>query len=213
MTHLVDIPSTNNLVDVPPTTRLVDIPPTTQTNTAGRRPPAGTPSLNWAYWALPVVALTGLSWYLSSGDRTDHAAVQAPQKLAQTEIPAPPSPKPGEVKPGEVKYLSAIPSDSQSIATYLNRDVYSRAGERRGRISDLLVAPDGRIRAAVLRIGSFLGIGEKEVALPFAAWETARTEDGWHFVVDAGKQTLQDAPAFERTGEALRSIAPGVTGR
>ncbi|MFH6784138.1 MULTISPECIES: PRC-barrel domain-containing protein [Methylobacterium] len=48
---------------------------------------------------------------------------------------------------------------------------------RVGEIEDVLLTEDGRVRAVVIGVGGFLGIGQKSVAVPFdtLAWNTGRT--------------------------------------
>jgi len=47
---------------------------------------------------------------------------------------------------------------------------------RVGEIEDVLLTEDGRVRAVVIGVGGFLGIGQKSVAVPFdtLAWNTGR---------------------------------------
>jgi len=66
-----------------------------------------------------------------------------------------------------------------------------------GKIDDLVIGTDGRISHAVLGVGGFLGIGEKNVALPLSDIKFMRMSDGTlvGFVTSSKKQ-LQDMPAF-----------------
>jgi sporulation protein YlmC with PRC-barrel domain len=105
---------------------------------------------------------------------------------------------------GRVAYFAKGPADSLSLTAYLSRDVYNRAGEKIGAINDFLVAPDGRITAVIIGVGGFLGMGEKEIALPFSSIQSVRRDDAWNIVIDADKAALRDAPTFEPTGERLR---------
>jgi hypothetical protein len=45
---------------------------------------------------------------------------------------------------------------------------------RLGSVEDILIGADGRVLAVVIGVGGFLGIGEKQVAVPYAevAWNT-----------------------------------------
>ena len=65
-------------------------------------------------------------------------------------------------------YLTKAPDGWTSIGAYHNQEIYNRAGEKIGVVKDLLVGPDGKINAAVIGVGRFLGIGEKDVAVPLA---------------------------------------------
>ena len=64
-------------------------------------------------------------------------------------------------------FLARAQSGSASVSTYFERSVYN-AGEKIGTVGDLIIGPDGKIVAAVIGVGGFLGIGEKEVAAPFS---------------------------------------------
>lgn len=70
--------------------------------------------------------------------------------------------------------------------------------------STLLLAPDGRISTAVIAVGGFLGIGEKEVAVPFDQLQVVRKEATWQLVMDASKESLTTAPVFETAGDGIR---------
>lgn len=105
-------------------------------------------------------------------------------------------------------YIAKAPSDAVLVSIYFNRSVYNQDGDKLGSVTDLLVRPDGSIAAAVIGIGGFLGIGEKEIAVPFTIARVARRDGSWHLVLDANKDALQNAPPFEATGERVRLIAP-----
>jgi hypothetical protein len=55
----------------------------------------------------------------------------------------------------------------------------------------------------VVGVGHFLGIGEKDVAIPLSALQLERRDDGPRLTVDIGKDTLQTAPTFEY-GDRIR---------
>ena len=105
-------------------------------------------------------------------------------------------------------YLPRTPSGGVLASTYFDRDMHNRAGEKIGSISDLIVTSDGSITAALVSVGSFLGIGQKEVAVPFSSIEVVRRDNDWHFVIDATKEALKDAPSYEDTGARVR-LSPG----
>ena len=105
-------------------------------------------------------------------------------------------------------YIAKAPSEAVLVSIYFNRSVYNQEGERLGSVNDLLVSPDGSVVAAVIGVGGFLGIGEKEIAVPFAIARVARRDNSWHLVIDASKDALQGAPSFEATGERVRLIVP-----
>jgi hypothetical protein len=90
------------------------------------------------------------------------------------------------------------------VATYYNQDIYNKSGEKIGSVKDLLISPDGRIHAAVLNVGRFLGLGDRDVAVPLSSVVVDRRPDGARITIDVAKETLQNAPAFEPGGDRLR---------
>jgi hypothetical protein len=57
--------------------------------------------------------------------------------------------------------------------------------------------PDGSAAAAIIGVGGFLGMGEREVAVQFKSLKIARDSSGNDVVtLDANKDTLKNAPAW-----------------
>jgi hypothetical protein len=104
----------------------------------------------------------------------------------------------------KVVYLARSPNDAVWISAYFDRPVMNGAGERIGVVQDLVMGPDAKVVAAVVGVGGFLGIGEKEVAVPFSAMQVTRRDNEWHLVVDTTRDALKDAPSYETTGDRVR---------
>jgi hypothetical protein len=100
---------------------------------------------------------------------------------------------------GKAVYISTNPRGAASVGSYVNRDVYNNAGEKIGVIKDLIVNPDGRIGAAVIGVGGFLGIGEKDVAVTFSSIRTTQHDNDRQLVTDATKDALKEAPSYLET--------------
>lgn len=184
---------------------------------SGQRPPNGsmqravsdpgmeTARATWPYWVLPLLAIGGLLWYLLPTDHT------APQPSEPTRMTTTPTSSMLVQRPGaqtRSTYLARAGDDVISIGVFTNQEVYNRGGERIGTVKDILIAPDGRISAAVLSVGQFLGIGEKNVAVPFSALMVERRNGGLRLSVDAVKEALQSAPSFDRAREGSPAIVP-----
>ncbi len=170
-----------------------------RTTTANVRRPVETREAgsewNWAYWVLPLLALGGVLWYLLPGTytTTDRTAT-APQTETQTTQPSGIT-SPTNGTPGKVTYFSRAEAGWTPIGAYYQQDIYNKAGEKIGAVKDLMVGPDGRIQAAVLSVGRFLGLGERDIAVPMSAIEFDRNNN--RVTIDVVKETLQSAPAFE----------------
>ncbi len=73
-------------------------------------------------------------------------------------------------------------------------------------MKDLLIDPDGRVVAAIIGVGGFLGMGERDVAVSYRAIKLSRDDKGKPlFVVDVTKETLKAAPVYKSMRSAKRS--------
>jgi sporulation protein YlmC with PRC-barrel domain len=68
-----------------------------------------------------------------------------------------------------------------------------------GEINDVILGRDGQIKAVVLGVGGFLGMGEKDVAVPMQDVKFVKNGDApddYFLVVNANKDLLTNAPAY-----------------
>ena len=81
--------------------------------------------------------------------------------------------------------------------------VRNTADENIGEVDELVLSPDGQIVAAVVGVGGFLGIGQRDVALNFKSLKVERdssamTQRGSFIVrVNATKDSLKNAPEWK----------------
>ncbi len=68
---------------------------------------------------------------------------------------------------GSATYLTQQAENQISVSDFMGQAIYTADNQSIGDINDLLVQDDGGIVAAVVGVGGFLGIGEKDVAIPF----------------------------------------------
>jgi hypothetical protein len=99
--------------------------------------------------------------------------------------------------PGKPLFFASAPSEWVTLSSVYNRDVVNRAGERMGTASGFFIAPDGKVVASLVSVDRQLGIGDKQIAMPFSSGQLVRRDDGWHLVVDTTKDDMQRAKAFE----------------
>ena len=71
--------------------------------------------------------------------------------------------------------------------------VYDSTGERIGELDDILMGSDGTSMAASLDVGGFLGIGERDVAVPVT--DLTPSDDG--FTVNLSREQLEALPEFD----------------
>ncbi|MGA7326702.1 MAG: PRC-barrel domain-containing protein [Rhodomicrobium sp.] len=89
-------------------------------------------------------------------------------------------------------------NNSEVLGTdFIGTPVITKGGDQVGKISNLVFDENGRIELAVIGIGGVLGIGEKEVAVPFDAIKSEEVNGKHVFAVDATKEELKDAPTYQ----------------
>lgn len=139
------------------------------------------------------------------GVATAPASAQTPSPAAPTTAPAPvvtPTPAPafdmffkGEWSPTHWRSSEAV-----------GQPVYNKGNERIGEVEELLINGEGRVFAAVVAVGGFLGIGERRVALSYSAFQMTRDANGKsRLVVNVDKASLEKAPAYEPVPVAKRT--------
>lgn len=106
--------------------------------------------------------------------------------IAQTNTPAPP---PSTTPTATPMTQSAAPATSGTTGQFIttqNQDqfraskfvglsIYGQEGDRIGDINEVLLDATGSAKAVVIGVGGFLGIGEKNVAVPWSAVEWSMT--------------------------------------
>src|SRR5436305_9306438 len=64
--------------------------------------------------------------------------------------------------------LTSIPSDNVTVTHWYKQNVYDPQDNKIGEIMDVLVeGQQGKVTTLIVGVGGFLGMGEKDVAVPF----------------------------------------------
>ena len=92
--------------------------------------------------------------------------------------------------------ITSLPSGALPISDYYNQSVYDNQDNKVGDVNELLVDKDGRIGAAIVGVGGFLGAGEKNVAVPFNALKLTEKNGKRYLVMDTTKEALNSAPGY-----------------
>lgn len=93
--------------------------------------------------------------------------------------------------------LSTVPEGSKTVTDWYKQSVYDRHDAKIGAIDDVLVDKSGKVTALMVGVGGFLGIGEKDVAVPFEAVRVTKKSNDWYLVMDATKDGLKNAQGYE----------------
>lgn len=84
-----------------------------------------------------------------------------------------------------------------SAGTLKGDDIRNPDGDALGTLEEIVIDTDaGRVAYGVLAAGGFLGMGEKFFAIP---WDLVSVDtDNHELVVDLDKETLEEAPGFDK---------------
>jgi sporulation protein YlmC with PRC-barrel domain len=93
--------------------------------------------------------------------------------------------------------MSSLPQDSWTVTNYYKQDVYDKGQNTVGKIDDVLIDKSGKITTLMVGVGGFLGIGEKDIALPFTAVHAEKKNNKWYLTVDETKDSLKGAAGFK----------------
>ncbi|SMF38762.1 Sporulation protein YlmC, PRC-barrel domain family [Tistlia consotensis] len=87
---------------------------------------------------------------------------------------------------------------NEVLATdYIGQSVRNGQDEKVGDINDLVMDKDGKVTAAVIGVGGFLGVGEKQVGVPIDSIEARTDKDGnVQLVMQSTREELEAAPDF-----------------
>jgi sporulation protein YlmC with PRC-barrel domain len=76
----------------------------------------------------------------------------------------------------QVQFMTKMQADQVLASDLIGTRVVSANNESIGDINDVIVDRNGQVMAAIVGVGGFLGIGEKNVAVPFNSFEFANTQ-------------------------------------
>lgn len=126
------------------------------------------------------------------------------------------------------QFVTQIQADHIMVSRLIGTRVVSTDNEAVGDINDIVMDRNGRMVAAVVGVGGFLGIGEKNVAVSFEALEfgsqqasggndvaaTGSTATGGNasgrVVLRLSKADLQAAPSFNAEGDGSMTGSAGI---
>jgi sporulation protein YlmC with PRC-barrel domain len=94
------------------------------------------------------------------------------------------------------QFAASIPSDAKSISLYYNEDVYDSQNNKIGDVNDILLDNGGNVKTAMVGVGGFLGVGEKDVAVPFDALKLTEKDNDRYLVMSTTKEALEKAPGY-----------------
>lgn len=109
--------------------------------------------------------------------------------------------KPAALKPAATESVPApflTVLGSRQAETILGKEVRGKANENIGRIVDVIADRHGKIRAALIDFGGFLGVGSRKIAVDWTALKFTTGEDGRNIVtLDLTRDQMKSAPEYK----------------
>jgi sporulation protein YlmC with PRC-barrel domain len=135
-----------------------------------------------------LVSCTTLALLLATGSAFAADTAAQPDKMA---TPA------EQMAPARATDMMAtLPGGALPISDYYNQAVYDNRDNKVGDVNDLLLDNGGKINAVIVGVGGFLGVGEKNVAVPFSSLKVAEKNGSRYLVLETNKEALQTAPGY-----------------
>lgn len=141
-------------------------------------PAATEPSTTTEPSNMPAASDTNGADVVTPTTTTTEPAVVAPSTSSTTAF--------YNVEPGDLRASKLI-----------GANVYNDANENIGDINEIVLHPDGKIAAVVIGVGGFLGLGERDVAVPFDHIKmSVDADNNSRLTVDMSRDALTNAPAW-----------------
>ena len=99
--------------------------------------------------------------------------------------------------------LNSLPGQSLTVTDWYKQSVYDPSNNKIGEVKDVLVTQDGKISALIVSVGGFLGMGEKDVAVPFTSVKHTMKDGSSYLTLDTSKDALKAAPGFKYDRSAM----------
>ena len=137
--------------------------------------------------------------------------------LAQSPPSAPPAPSApaASSEMGSAANTITAQKPDEWLATKLRgTSVLGSDGVKIGSVDDILLDRSGSIKALVIGVGGFLGIGAKDVAIPFKQFQVVPGTEGKSDVLTLSmtKDQLADAQDFKPYEPPRPAVTPGPAG-
>jgi sporulation protein YlmC with PRC-barrel domain len=111
-----------------------------------------------------------------------------------------------------IQFTQSASPTQMAVSKLRGTDVRNAAGEDLGDINDVLVDTAGQPSVAIIGVGGFLGIGKKNVGVPFQALQfTTNSETSYPVArLDVTKDVLTNAPTFVYADRSAPNDRPAV---
>jgi sporulation protein YlmC with PRC-barrel domain len=123
------------------------------------------------------------------------APSQLDMKAAEPNVIRPPQSSNSAAKEDKNANTKAI-FNGLALSDLYNRDVYDAQDKKIGSVKDGLFNQEGKLNSIILGVGGVLGMGEKDVGVPFNAIKIKVKDGKRYLATDMTKEALDTAPAY-----------------
>jgi hypothetical protein len=103
--------------------------------------------------------------------------------------------------PTNIGFMAQQPGD-RLASRLVGLNIQNAADENIGEIYDIILTDAGAVKAYIVSVGGFLGMGTKYVAIdPKAVTLTRQDEKTWKATMNANKDQLKAAPEYKYESE------------
>ena len=99
--------------------------------------------------------------------------------------------------PTTAQTLTSVPTSATTVTNWYKQNVYDPSDNKIGEIADVLIDKDGKVEVFMVSVGGFLGVGEKDVAVPFSAIHGIQKDGKWYLTMNATKDALKNASGYK----------------
>ena len=159
--------------------------------------PAPDPSAQAPMQPEPPSAIPSEPDMKTPGQSSEGPKVIKPDQSSEAAKPVAP-----EQSTAGVQFLKQQTADDMLASSIIGKPAVNSQDETIGDVNDLVTDRSGKIVAALIGVGGFLGIGEKDVAVRFEDLNLNRDEnDNVKVTLNISKETLAQAPDYKLLGE------------
>ena len=147
-----------------------------------------------------IIATTALALMLStSAYAAGHIKPLSSYEMEQT----------GDIYASNFIGMRIYATESEEFGSWNNETRVAAGAEKEwddiGEVNDVILGRDGSVKAVVLGIGGFLGMGERDIAVTMDQIKMVQEEgdgDDFFLVIQSNKAMLEQAPEYKRTAKA-----------